>query len=136
MGGGWRGTGSGPSSSIHLCRHDAFAEDIYGRITNKLFADTTDRATRNSLRMIQSQDGRLSKAAEFVLRFGGQPRAMALGIAGVMILNDKPQQQVAELLDYIDPSVRAELISLTEGAFATLLAWKEDPAQGLSSFLR
>lgn len=116
--------------------HNAFAEDLYGRITNKLFADTTDRATRNSLRMIQSQDGRLSKAAEFVLRFGGQPRAMALGIAGVMILNDKPQQQVAELLDYIDPSVRAELIALTEEAFATLIAWKEDPAQKLSSFLR
>jgi len=116
--------------------HDAFAEDIYGRITNKLFADTIHRATRNSMRMIQSQDGRLSKAAEFVLRFGGQPRAMALGIAGVMMLNGKPQQQVAELLDYIDPSVRDELIALTEQAFATLLIWQEDPAQKLSSFLQ
>ncbi len=116
--------------------HNAFAEDIYGRITSKLFADTTDRATRNSLRMIQSQDGRLSKAAEFILRFGGQPRAMALGIAGVMILNDRPQQQVAELLDYIDPSVRTELIALTQEAFTTVLTWKEDPAQELSSFLR
>ena len=116
--------------------HNAFAEDIYGRITSKLFADTTDRATRNSMRMIQSQDGRLSKAAEFVLRFGGQPRALALGIAGVMILNDRPQQQVAELLDYIDPSVRAELIALTEEAFATVLTWQKDPAQKLSSFLQ
>ncbi len=86
--------------------------------------------------MIQSQDGRLSKAAEFVLRFGGQPRAMALGIAGVMMLNGKPQQQVAELLDYIDPSVRDELIALTEQAFASILIWQEDPAQKLSSFLQ
>jgi len=116
--------------------HNAFAEDLYGRITSKLFADTTDRATRNSMRMIQSQDGRLSKAAEFVLRFGGQPRAMALGIAGVMMLNSKPQQQVAELLDYIDPSVRDELIALTEEAFATIRMWRENPARQLSSFLQ
>jgi len=102
--------------------HNAFAdEDLYGRITSKLFADTTDRATRNSMRMIQSQDGRLSKAAEFVLRFGGQPRAMALGIAGVMMLNSKPQQ---------------ELIALTEEAFATIRMWRENPARQLSSFLQ
>ena len=116
--------------------HNAFAEDLYGRITNKLFADTTDRATRNSLRMIQCQEGRLSKAAEFVLRFGGQPRAMALGIAGVMILNDRPHQQVAELLDYIDPSVRDELIGLTEEAFATVLSWQKKANQQLRSFVQ
>jgi len=116
--------------------HDAFAEDLYGRITNKLFADTTDRATHNTIRMIQPQDGRVSKAAEFVLQFGGQPRALALGIAGVMILNDKPQQQVASLLEHIDPAVRSELIALTEEAFAALLAWQKDPTQRLRAFLQ
>jgi len=116
--------------------HSAFAEDLYGRITSELFADTTDRATRNSMRMIQSQDGRLSKAAEFVLRFGGQPRAMALGIAGVMILNHQPQQQVASLLEHIDPSVRTELIALTEEAFATVLTWQGKANQQLISFVQ
>jgi len=116
--------------------YDAFAEDLYERITSKLFADTTDRATHNTMRMIQPQDGRLSKAAEFVLQFGGQPRSLALGIAGVMILNNKPQEQVAALLDYIDPAVRAELISLSEEAFTALLAWQEDPAQRLRAFLQ
>ena len=116
--------------------HGAFAEDLYARITSKLFADTTDRAMRNSMRMIQPQEGRLSRAAEFVLRFGGQPRAMALGIAGVMILNHQPQQQVASLLEHIDPSVRTELIALTEEAFATVLTWQKEPAQQLSSFLQ
>ncbi len=116
--------------------YNAFAEDIYGRITSELFADTIGRATRNTMRMIQSQDGRLSKAAEFVLQFGGQPCAMALGIAGVMILNDRPHKRVAELLDYVDPSVRTELIALTEGALAAVLAWQDDPAQGLRAFLQ
>lgn len=116
--------------------HDAFAEDLYDRITSRLFADTTDRATRNTLRMIQPQDARLSRAGEFVLRSGGQPRGVALGIAGVMILNGKPQQQVAGLLDYIDPSVRTELIALTEEAFAALVAWQEDPAHQLRAFLQ
>ncbi len=116
--------------------HDAFAEDLYERITNKLFADTTDRATHNTMRMIQPQDGRLSKAAEFVLRFGGQPRSLALGIAGVMILNHQPQQQITSLLDYIDPAVRSELIGLTEEAFATILAWQDDPTQQLRAFLQ
>jgi len=116
--------------------HNAFAEDLYDRICSRLFADTVDRATRNTLRMIQAQDGRLSRAAEFVLQSGGQPRAVALGIAGVMVLNGKPQQQVAELLDYIDPSVRTELIALTEEAFATLLAWQKAPAHQLRAFLQ
>jgi len=136
----WEEVGSALVSAHHQvfthADHSAFAEDLYARITSELFADTTDRATRNSMRMIQSQDGRLSKAAEFVLRFGGQPRALALGIAGVMVLNDKPQQQIAHLLDYIDPAVRAEEIALTEEAFVNLLAWQQDPAQKLSSFLQ
>ena len=116
--------------------HNAFSEDLYVRITSELFADTIDRATRNTMRMIQPQDGRLSKAAEFVLQFEGHPRALALGVAGVMILNDKPQQQVAELLDCTDHSVRAELIAITEEAFATVLTWQKNPAQKLSSFLQ
>ncbi len=116
--------------------HDTFAEDLYARITSDLFADSVDRGTRNTMRMISPEDGRLSGAAEFVLRQGGQPRALALAIAGVLLLNGKPPDEATDLLAHTDPSVRAEQIALTEEALSVIVDWQGGAAQGLRSFVQ
>ena len=116
--------------------HDAFAADLYGRITSELFADTVDRATRNTMRMISPEDGRLSAAAEFVLQQGGVPRALALGIAGVLVLNGKSVAETAGLLAHIDPVRRADLIELTTQAFEVITNWQSGGSEGLGSFVR
>jgi len=113
----------------------AFAKDVYGRVTSKLFADTIARATRNTMRMIQPHDGRLSRAAQFVLLHGGEPRGLALGVAGVMILNDKSQQDIAAVLEHIDCSVRDQLVSLTQEAYTAVLAWQRDAKRNLRTFV-
>ncbi len=114
---------------------DDFAADLYGRITSELFGDTVDRGTRNTMRMISPEDGRLSGAAEFVLQQGGQPRALSLGIAGVMRLNDKPSHQAGELLAHIDPRTRAELLALTEQAYQVIARWHNGDPHVLGEFL-
>ncbi len=116
--------------------HNAFAEDLYARITSRLFADSVDRGTRTTMRMINPEDGRLSAAAEFVLRQGGQPRALALAIAGVLLLNGKGKHNAADLLAHIDVSVRAELLALTEQAFDTIVEWQAGRGGALRSFVQ
>ena len=116
--------------------HDAFATDLYARITDELFADTVERATRNTMRMIGPDDGRLSGAAEFVLQQGGVPRALALGCAGVMMLNDLSPEQVAGRLGHIDPAVHDKLVALTEQAFTVIANWQAGANEALRSFVR
>ncbi len=114
--------------------HDAFATDLYRRLTSELFADTVDRATHDTMRMISAEDGRLSGAAEFVLQQGGQPRVLALGIAGVLMLNGKSADEAAGLLAHIDPVCHADLTGLTAQAFEVITKWQSGGSQGLGSF--
>ncbi len=66
---------------------DAFAADLYARLTNPVFADPVDRGARDTLRMIRPEDGRLSGAALFVAAQGLEPRAMSLGVAAALLEN-------------------------------------------------
>ena len=115
--------------------HEAFAEDLYARITSRLFADGVDRGTRDALRMISPADGRLSGAAELVLKHGGEPRALALAIAGVLRLNGCSVGETAALLAHVDPAVRPQLVELSQRAYQCLATWQEGSRGALRAFL-
>lgn len=115
--------------------YDAFAHDLYGRIVSRNFADTIERGTRNSLRMVHSEDGRLTRAAQFVAARGIQPYRLCLGIAGVLRLNQVPAVDLTATLHQAGSELSEAIMELIIGAYEALDQWHHGERESLTKFV-
>jgi mannitol-1-phosphate 5-dehydrogenase len=111
----------------------AFADNLYTRLVNPVFGDEVARGTRDTLRMIRPEDGRLSGAAIFVAEQGLSPRAMCLGVAAALRDNGLGAEGLEPALAPASAEVAAEIRSLV-GAALEALAAAAQPG-GLEAFL-
>ena len=114
---------------------DDFATDLYSRLISPQFADTVDRGTRGSLRMIQPEDGRLSRAAQFVASQGIVPSGLCLGIAGVMRLNGLTAADIPSTLQEADSGLSPDLSQLVTAAYTALGHWQSGQVGSLTAFV-
>lgn len=114
--------------------HDAFAHDLYGRVISRDFADTLERGVRNSIRMISSEDGRLSRAAQFVAEQGISPYRLCLGIAGVLHLNEIAAADIHSALEPEQSGLTEDIVGLVGEAYQAISGWQSGHVDGLSDF--
>lgn len=98
---------------------DTFAANLYARLVNPVFADEIERGTRDTLRMIRPEDGRLAVAALFVAAQGIEPRAMAVGVAAALRDNGLGLEGLSEVLAEADPQAAAVVKDLVERELLT-----------------
>lgn len=98
----------------------AFADNLYARLVNPVFADEVARGTRDTLRMIRPEDGRLSGAAIFVAEQGLSPRAMCLGVAAALRDNGLDLDGLEPALAGAAPDVAAEVRALVAAALTAV----------------
>ncbi len=115
---------------------DDFATDLYSRLISPQFADTVDRGTRGSLRMIRPEDGRLSGAAQFVASADIIPFGLCVGIAGVMHLNSIAAADISSALSEADSGLSPELVELVTAAYGALNRWQSGQTGSLTAFVR
>lgn len=107
-------------------RIGAFADDLYARLVNPVFADEIERGVRDTRRMIRPEDGRLSGAALFVAGQGYEPRAMCLGVAGALWDNGLGLEGLEEALVEAEPGA----VEIVRGLVGQALEAVETEAQG------
>jgi len=114
--------------------YDEFARDLYGRIVSREFADSIERGTRNSLRMVQLDDGRLSGAAQFVAAHGILPCRLCVGVAGVLHVNAIPASDVHLALAPERSGLSEAILDLVAKAYQAVSRWKDGQTGSLSDF--
>jgi mannitol-1-phosphate/altronate dehydrogenase len=114
---------------------DEFAEDLYGRLVDPVFADRIERGAKDTLRMIRPEDGRLSTAALFAAEQGLEPRAMSLGVAAVMEDHGVDREGLEPALAGFPAAATAVLRELVDQAHTALAAERAGATEALSEFL-
>ncbi len=126
---------NGYSQWFSTADYDAFATDLYGRLTSRDFADAAARGARNTLRMIQPEDGRLSRATQYVAAQGILPRRLCLGIAGVLRLNGIAAPDITTVLQPADGGLSEDIVELVTAAYTAICRW-QDGAGSLADFTK
>jgi len=114
--------------------YETFARDLYARIVSHDFADVISRGIRRSLRMIRADDGRLTRAAQFVANHGILPYRLCLGIAGVLWLNDIPADRVTGTLYGADSNLSETVVQLIVRAYEVIGQWQTERSVSLLDF--